>query len=476
MAVDAQGNVYVGDGTVYKFSPGGTPLGALPVSGTTIAISGSVLYAEGGPGIEGYDLSGTFQQSIGVPALASRDAGSDPGATFAVGPAGIVAATTASTIEEIGLDGTPTGSWGGLAADDFQAAGALADAAGDVYVIDAANHRVIRYDAQGDPPTVFADLAAYGVTGAAAFDPQGNLVVATTNDLVTLNPSGSVAAAVSDSPTAPDGTPYAEVPPWGSYWASDSAGDIYVDAFRGGPGVSEEDVGKFSPGGQLLQIINVSNAWPDIGFPGPIAVDAQGRIYAATQSDIREFNPGGTMIAVWATSSPATALSVAANGDVYASMGSTVTRYYDFLDPLPPVPPPSASPFVQQIYALTARVNATLKQPTQLAARSVSTRITCTGSAGVSCAGALVLSASTRAHAAKAKVTVLGAKVFSIPAGHSASETVKLNSAARRLLASRATLAATLTLGYWAAANSRTTITRKVILHGHRRAPHTPRR
>jgi hypothetical protein len=73
-------------------------------------------------------------------------------------------------------------------------------------------------------------------------------------------------------------------------------------------------------------------------------------------------------------------------------------------------------------------------------------------------------------------LTVLGAKAFSIPAGHSASETVKLNRAARRLLATRARLAATLTLSYWAGANSSTTITRKVVLHGHRRAPHTARR
>jgi len=218
IAVDAEGNVYLGAGAlVREFNSAGSQVATLstPSSVTTLAVYGSALYAQLGSGVGAeiatYDLSGNLMSEFPDSGLEVPTSG----ATFAVGASGIVAATTDHTIQDLTLDGTLSGSWGGLANDDFQATYALGDAAGDGYVLDGANARVIRYDAQGDPPTVFADLSAYGAPTLASFDSQGDLVVSAGNDLVTLSPTGSVISAASNTTNAPDGTPARQRAPRG---------------------------------------------------------------------------------------------------------------------------------------------------------------------------------------------------------------------------------------------------------------------
>jgi sugar lactone lactonase YvrE len=480
LAVDGQGNVYVGVFfNVYKFSSSGTPLATLPMASSvaSMAISGSTLYAQFGSEIARYDLSGNPLAAVVDPELADPQIGS----TFAVTASGIVAATTENTIQELGFDGAQTGGWGGpgLADGNFQAADALEDAAGNVYVIDSTNERVIRYDSQGDPPTLFADLSAYGMPGLAWFDAQGNLVVrvngAAGGELVSLDPQGNVLSVDSDAGSDPEGTQLASVLAWADNSASDSAGNIYADFEHGTTGVSPGEIAKYSPSGQLIQVIDVSAGWPDIGLPGPIAVDAQGRVYVATDGDdIRIFDPDGIIVAVWPTPSPATSLNVAPNGDVVASLGSTVLRYYDFLDPLPPMPPESSSPFGQEAAAITSQVEAevaaTLDRPKQYRAGNVKTTIDCAGSAHLRCAGELVLVAATRTrttHTARLKTetVLLGEKSFSIPSGKRAIETVKLNRTARRLLATRATLDAVLAASYRGGATAKMT-SRTLVLKG----------
>jgi sugar lactone lactonase YvrE len=466
IAVDAEGNVYLGAGPlVREFNSAGSQVATLstPSSVTTLAVYGSALYAQLGSGVGAeiatYDLAGNLTSEFPDSSLEVPTSG----ATFAVGASGIVAATTDHTIQDLTLEGTLTGSWGGLANDDFQATYALGDAAGDAYVLDGANARVIRYAAQGDPPTVFADLSAYGVPTLASFDSQGDLVVSAGNDLVTLSPTGSVISATSNTTNAPDGTPLASVPPGAEHYATDSAGDFYVDSYYGTPAVPMGYIGKYSPTGQLLEKFNVSTGW-DLGIPGPLAVDASGKIYVATNmDDIREFDPAGTMIAVW-PSPQLRSISVAANGDVYATAGETVIRFAGFLDPLPPIPSASVNPVKQSMQATIALILAT-----QSSTRSLGTTVTCTGSPGMSCVGMLVLRARTaRAKRTPARLVLLGSKTFSIPAGQRASESVRLGPAARRLLATRRTVDATLTASYRAGATS-STITRRVVLRGHPR-------
>ena len=67
----------------------------------------------------------------------------------------------------------------------------------------------------------------------------------------------------------------------------------------------------------------------------------------------------------------------------------------------------------------------------------------------------------------KPKVTILGTRAFSIPAGARKTEKVGLDTAARRLLTTHAKLGATLTASYRAGTNT-STVSRKVVLRGHK--------
>jgi sugar lactone lactonase YvrE len=491
LAVDSAGNVYVGFVDLYssieKFSSAGTLLGTLAPDSvpTTIAIYGSTLYVESDTGFDTYDLAGNHTQLIADPGLASDPYGLSP--LFAVGATGIDAITAGHSIQHLGLDGTPARSWGTLANDDFVAGQVLADGSGDIYVLDTANGRIIRYDAQGDPPIVFADVP--GAT-TAQFDSAGRLVVENGPTLTTLDQTGSVASTVQLACTycgssfafdpasgdiyvagfydlekyTPTGTLLAEWAIPAENVATDSAGNVYVDSFSGSAAVPGNYIGKYSPAGQLIGKVGVDVGW-DPGMPGAIAVDPQGRIYTTTGYDIRAFDPAGTMVAVWPYS--AGPLTVDGGGDVYVGSGATVTRFSDFLDPLPPMPPMSSSPFVQAMEA-ALRFSGAL----QLHSSGIDTTVSCTGSAGVSCEGELVLSTMTNVRIAhskrvKHKVTILGTRAFSIPAGERKAEKVGLDTAARRLLTTHAKLAATMTASYRAGTNT-STVSRKVVLRGHK--------
>jgi sugar lactone lactonase YvrE len=464
MAVDSEGDVYLADidsEKVTEVSPAGIEVATLSVpSVMSLAVSGSTLYVQSewgeGAQIRTYDLSGGLTGGFVDSGLADSD--EDGGATFAVGPSGIVAVTTDHTIQELDLGGTVTGSWGGLAADDFDVGAAVADSAGDIYVVDSENDRVIRYDAQGDPPTVFADLSEYGVPSQAAINAQGDLVVQTGSDQVTLGPGGSVVSVAPGCCAAVTGTWPAGVP-LSQYYAVNAAGDAYAESGWGTATAS--DITVYSPTGRVLGAFDIDAYWFG-GLPGPIAVDAQDNIYVATGADIREFNSTGTLVAVWKTPAPATSLSVGANGDVYAGMGAALVIFENFLDPLPPVPPQSTNPMSQSAQASVRQVDAELAAVAQSAAGSVKAAIACTGSTGSLCTGKLVLSAKT---------TLLGSKAFSIPSGQRASETIKLDNAARRLLAKRGKLDAVLTASYQSEAGGSTIkASRKLVLRGRKRA------
>jgi sugar lactone lactonase YvrE len=509
LAVDGAGNVYVAFvdyyGAIEEYSSAGVLVatlapGSLP---TSIAIYGSTLYVESDmppePEIDTYGLSGDLEHRFSEPGLTSDTTTLSP--TFAVGATGIDAITADHQVHQLTLNGIPTGSWGDLANDDFIAGQALADAAGNVYVLDSANGRIIRYDAQGDPPTVFADVPSIAYP-TMAFNPEGDLVVESGATMTTVDQAGNVIATV-ELPCTYCGTSFAIDPVSGDWYvadaydlqkytptgtllanwpihsenvATDAEGNVYVDA------VSDFYIHKYSPTGQLLQTISVSGTWP-FAMAGAVAVDAQGRVYTATGSQIREFDPAGTLIAVWPyTLSPLAVyfnggpISVATDGDVYLGSATTVTRYSDFLDPLPPLPP-SPLPLIPSLSASPSMDKAAgtlqLSRGIDLRLPSLATTIGCTGSAGVTCVGELRLTATTSlrpAHSKRStsKVTPLGAKAFSIPTGDRAGEVVALDAAARRLLATGAKLNTTLTASYQAGTNVRT-ISEKLVLRQHAR-------
>jgi sugar lactone lactonase YvrE len=519
LAVDGAGNLYVAaDGftPVMKFDPAGTEVATLgPDQSVSIAIYGSVLYAQEGSGpgaeIDAYDLpSGSLEWSIPGLDIGQVMTG---GSAVAAGASGIFVAAPNHSIQRFGLDGSPVGSWGSLAIDDYVASSAVADVAGNVYVADSANSRIIRYDAQGDPPTLFADLSAYGEPSQAALDSRGDLVVRAyapgATELVTLDQAGDVIGVCgcgngSDfaiDPTSGDiyvatgQTQVQKFSPTGTLrdtWpadgifniAVDSQGDVYVDSGQN-PQFADTVITKYSPTGQQLATIDADQNW-DMAAAGALAVDAQGRIYTTTGDTVRMFDSSGQMIAVWQY--PAGSISLDAGGDVYTTgPGPTVTRFSGFLNPLPAIPPRSDSPGAHLsagefpgMYgelggaAGTATPTLTLNYAAQSAMRSVSIAIRCTGSVAARCAGRLAMESPVATGSRSARVTVLGTKTFSIRAGQRASETIRLSVAARRLLESRARLSAMVFASY-RVGSSFSTVSRQVVLRGQRRAQ-TPRR
>jgi hypothetical protein len=400
IATDAQGNVYVPiAGGVDVYDPSGALISAihLPVDPDGLAVWGSTLYVESSPDayagpagdITAYDMSGNpVGAAIQVPGLDLRPIASfQTTPEFAVDASGIVVTVNHQALE-FGLDGTPTGSWGSLAVDDFTPEAVLGDAAGDVYVVDIGpgHARVVKYGAGGGPAAQLVDLSPYFDAYPlvhAVMDSRGNLVIDDWDKVVTVDQAGNIervvtlacvdgcggAFAVAPNSDiyagdfqhvdrfAPDGTLIGQAPVWGPM-TIDANGDAYL--------TNGNEIFKYGPSGQPLA------SWPnaDVEFDNAnaLTVAANGDIYTASSGGVRIYQPGGALVAAWPYSGgSAGAISVAANGDVLIApafddygpgvstgvgAGGTqppdqVTRYYDLLRPLPPLPPAILSNRVQ---------------------------------------------------------------------------------------------------------------------------------
>ena len=257
---------------MHEFSASGTFLGHIPltVSEDAVEISGSTLYAESatstGDELTAYDLAG-HQLSPTVP-LTDVEWSGPPGTccgqpitpAFVADDAGITVATSDHRIEQLAPDGTVLNAWGGLPTAQISPRAAVGDAAGNIYVVDmtSGHHRVLKYDAQGDPPIAIADLDADfsgGVTSASATtDSHGNILIHSSGTVVTMDTDGHVISVVKldcqycdgQIATAPNGTIYA---------------------------IDWQDVGVFASNGSRL------GTWPiTTKF---LATDAAGNVYAA---------------------------------------------------------------------------------------------------------------------------------------------------------------------------------------------------
>jgi sugar lactone lactonase YvrE len=512
IAVDGAGDVYVsaspGGDVVREFSPSGSLRRTLPIGDPPeLAISGSTLYAGVRSGasaeVDAYPLTAP-SPSVPESRFPVADLASDWNALagLTVGPSGIAAITTTHHVELLRLDGTPAGRWGGLADDDYVPTAVLPDSAGNMYVLDSADARVIRYDPQGSTASVFADLSAYGQPTSAAFDPSGDLVVDAGSTLVTLRPDGRIlkTAPVTSASVgglafdpsgnmyvanwyqldkySPDGQLIASWPIPADHVATDAAGNVYVDFFHGSTSAAPNEISEYSSDGRLVAKIDALQNW-DIGNPAALAVDAQRNIFAAVGDSIREFAPDGRMIAVWPyTSWPYSAASInVENGAVYAAgQNGHVTRFDEFLDPLPPVPPGSASPYQQSMAAAFAAylsgsqglTKLAVLAATQSGVRAFTTTVGCTGPTHARCGGRLSLGAAID-HAKRSRVrsrtATLGSASFTIQAGGRARIRIALNSTAQRELRRRSSLRAILIARYRAGASTRT-LTKPVTLRG----------
>jgi hypothetical protein len=496
IAVDDSGDVYVAPATgpIHEFDSSGASMATIAdEGGGGIVIYGGQLYVEDSGEINSYELSTGAWTERWFGDFADDSSGVGP--TFAVGGDGIDAATTNHSIEQFGMDGSEIGSWGSLAPDDFVPTEVLGDAAGNVYVLDLSNFRVIRYDPQGDPATVFADLSSYPGPDTAAIDTAGNLAVDVGDELLTFDSTGQITNTQpvpccnelvgidSDgdiytygySAPYPDSGGVFRYSPTGQLLGSFalSADEVAVapdgDVYADGPNLSEPNVGhviaEFSDTGQQLATIDPIQGWPG-GLPESLAVDAEGRLYAVVSDDtIRMYTASGTMLAVW----PYQAGTLTAdNGDLYATgPGNRVSVFSDFLDPLPALPPLSQNPFTQ---AITLSLLNQVPTASQLSftgglpsrGATVQVPVSCAGSA--SCSGSMVLTTPQKTRrASAAKTIVLGRAKFTLKPGAREVITVHLNSRARALLRHRSAVRATLTVGY-AAGSTRKTLARAFTL------------
>lgn len=276
VALDAAGNVYVGD--------------------------------QGSHAVQVFSSSGTFVRSIGTP-------GTRPGELTAVGalaPASdgsLLVADGANRIDRFGADGaliahfgsggTDVGQFrfGGGHANDAGAGGGLAVSGSTLFVADSGNDRIQRFNLDGSagvelvPPGLLSHPKGLAVRGTRLFvaDDQHHRVVV-------LDTGGRQLTAIGRGPgTAPGQLSF----PYGV--AADAAGRVFVaddlnqrvSRFSSAPAYAyKARFGSFGTGpGQLA-------------YPRGIAVDGTGRVYVANTGNdrVEVFDRGGALLSSMGTS------------------------------------------------------------------------------------------------------------------------------------------------------------------------------
>jgi sugar lactone lactonase YvrE len=285
VAVDGSGNLYVADtynDTIRKI----TPAGAVTTLAGTPAQSGS---------LDGIGAAALFDNPCGV----------------AVDTAGNVYAADSDndTIRKIAPDGTVTtlagtpgrfGSTDGAPALFNYPSGIAVDGPGNVYVADLGNNTIRKITPNGIVTTLAGTPGqsggADGTGGTAQFDfpyglaadAAGNIYVADLgNDTIRkITPDGAVttlAGAAGQSGSA-DGAGNAARFNGPSGVAVDGAGNVYV------ADTDNDIIREITPGGTVTTLAGVAGQFGGtdgtgsaalFGFPGGVAVDGAGNLYAA---------------------------------------------------------------------------------------------------------------------------------------------------------------------------------------------------
>ena len=166
--------------------------------------------------------------------------------------------------------------------------GVAVDSAGNVYVADTANSRIVKITPTGAAGT-FADATA-GISqpNGLLLDPGGNLYISSTaaNTILKATPGGTVTTFIGAQGglSAPDGM------------AMDAAGNLYVanTYYSLFPGAAQNTVSKVTPGGAISTYAQ--------GFTNPssLAFDRNGNLfvggYVFEAGYIDEVKPNGTVV------------------------------------------------------------------------------------------------------------------------------------------------------------------------------------
>ena len=373
IAVDAAGNVYIADtgnrrvrridpsGTITTFAgtgergwagdggPAGEALLASP-SGIAVDAAGNVYIADtGNRRVRRIDPSGTITTFAGTGEPGTEGDGGPATAAQFVAPRDVVADAFGNVyvvdtgnhrLRRIDTSGTITAFAGtgerGYGGDGGAATAALlnepqgvaADAAGNVYVADASNHRMRRIDASGTITTVAGggEPGAGGDGGPATmaqlFDPRG-VAVGTAGNLYIadyrnrrvrrIDASGTVStfAGTAERGYGGDGGPATESVLTGPAGATvDAAGNVYIaDAW-------DNRVRRIDPSGRITTVAGTGEpgyggdggpaAEASLYAPWGVALDSAGSVYVAEVGNdrVRRIDPSGRITTVAGTGDP----------------------------------------------------------------------------------------------------------------------------------------------------------------------------
>jgi hypothetical protein len=217
-----------------------------------------------------------------------------------------------------------------LAADPWSVA--VDDASGDVYVTDAANHRVQKFNSKGEFVLMFGKAVNMTAVLEARDEAEQNVCTAASLDTCQPGMASSAAGGFESSPAlemfvAVDNS------------SGPSSGDVYVaDFVEHGAG---NRVSKFGSAGQLIlsweeggELDGASVKSPPALLAGPfgpingVAVDASGDLWVATGTVTFEFGQEEGFKTDWATPVPAAPFGVAVDSheDVYFVEGRAVVE------------------------------------------------------------------------------------------------------------------------------------------------------
>ncbi|PCJ66274.1 MAG: hypothetical protein COA58_05725, partial [Bacteroidetes bacterium] len=207
-------------------------------------------------------------------------------------PAGVV--TTFAGSSAGSADGT------GTAAQFNDPRGVAVDASGNVYVADRRNHNIRKISPAGVVTTLAGNSGSAGSadgTGSSAqfryphgvaVDVNGNVYVADHGNhrIRKITPAGVVTTFAGSSQGYADGTGIAAKFNSPNGVAVDASGNVYV------ADVLNSKIRKISPAGVVTTFADTSTLF---GFPGGVAVDACGNVYIGDNATVRKITPTGAI-------------------------------------------------------------------------------------------------------------------------------------------------------------------------------------
>lgn len=328
VTLDGQGDMYVVDAgnlRIQKLSSTGQPLQQWPATrdsstpqqllrpqGVAVDSAGNLyVFADG--------VSGILKMTSGGQILARYATSPDihPHHIFLDRAGNLYISDVFGHVTKVGPTGSVVSTWGsqGSGTGELnQPLGVAVDTAGNVWVADSLNGRIVKYSPTGD---VLATVRVPGEPIDLALDAAGNIFVldASGTGITELSPAGQLITRFGHFGTIP------EVLFKAYDVAIDGAGNSYI------VDESQDRIQKRAPGGQVLTVWGkpgVQNG--QFSDPVAIALDPHGNIAVLDRSSrIQTFSPDGTFLSTVRVSDPSLSypggLAFDPSGNMYVAEG-----------------------------------------------------------------------------------------------------------------------------------------------------------